>query len=1179
MKNNKYVLLDFYAPWCGPCKRLGPIYEEAAGVLKNTRLPCVLVKIDATVSKTAIKKIKLKGYPTVVLFIDGIAQKPLDKKNSVNDIVTYMTAMVEVKQPPKEDNKDSNVMMVNDGNIDEVLKNNKFVLLDFYAPQCSPCMKLAPLFKESADILKKLGAPCVLAKIDGTESKTAIKKIELDGYPTVVLFINGKPHEHLETTNSVDEIVTYMTTMLDKFSDPNEPKTKATSKTDDELLMLTPDTYQDFISKNEYVFVKFSKLNCPACDGLALEFKKLEKSIKTELKDVNIKLATVNCDEDFKFCENQGVKYFPTLSFIKKGEAVLYEGRRELSGMVDYLRLVTKDSIKEAKVEVKAEEEDGVKLLTLDEQFDLEVIKKEVTMVNFYDDECDEECFYRKKDFAGALAVVEKAAAHKCNMFKVNASKNKKLADRFSIKKFPSILFFKNGVQQTYNGGNLLMDILSFIKKQIMVVPVTTEDGVLVLEDTNIEPEIASHDFLVVAFYTSAQEGLAYLMQELKAVSDSGILYKLGKKVGLAKVNTMLNPDVMKKFKFQPQGFPYIYIFHKTEARHQIFDNENKVSKATLINWIKTSVSLPEEINGVQLVGDLDFKEIEESSQNTILFFYRKGDEDLIENFTNTVKYIKENDAELNLRFGLVNVDENDRLKEFFEIGDKPVISSYKKGTISKEKVKGDFSEDDMREWIEINLLEVIRPKKEIAHEMLSFTDENFGDMLHDKKYILSFFEKKDCNDCKEFDPIFEGIAQSLIKEHPPIYSGKFKQEDNRMIIKDLKITNFPVVLLFDFTAPNPYVYEGDANAEEISAWVMKKLGRDIIPIQNMKEYDQFNDSLKKYTKLISSIIYVGDLRFNEARDSFNTFKTFSKEIGFLKLGVCSTIDCVVNKGHDKIIIKTEDDVEHELKGGFSLQELIDFSNKFSFPLAMDYDDKAINVLFNEKRPGMIFFLDRNVSYYDRIKKLAKSISEESRGTIPVVVTTELDDGNSDLRAYLKVDEEVLPLLMIILFKGEQMLKFKYDGDFIQTEIMEWLNKWTSGTLELHNKSEPVPSERFDENGIMKLVGSEFVKVTTDEKKSTLVYFYSELCEHCKEMDYIYKGFALESKRIYPDLVVAKWDDDKNDNSQYTPQHYPSLVLFRPGHIRPVAYRGFPEIAEIIDFLDDYVTRLSLIHI
>ncbi|KAF7657950.1 hypothetical protein LDENG_00020000, partial [Lucifuga dentata] len=73
------ILVEFFAPWCGHCKRLAPEYEAAATRLKGI-VP--LAKVDCTANSDTCSKYGVNGYPTLKIFRDGEESGPYDGPRS-----------------------------------------------------------------------------------------------------------------------------------------------------------------------------------------------------------------------------------------------------------------------------------------------------------------------------------------------------------------------------------------------------------------------------------------------------------------------------------------------------------------------------------------------------------------------------------------------------------------------------------------------------------------------------------------------------------------------------------------------------------------------------------------------------------------------------------------------------------------------------------------------------------------------------------------------------------------------------------------------------------------------------------------------------------------------------------------------------------------------------------------
>ena len=74
INNDLDVFVKFYAPWCGHCKHLAPIYEQLAEKLNNND-KLQIVEIDATMN--TVPGIQITGYPTLIFFKNGQKEKPI----------------------------------------------------------------------------------------------------------------------------------------------------------------------------------------------------------------------------------------------------------------------------------------------------------------------------------------------------------------------------------------------------------------------------------------------------------------------------------------------------------------------------------------------------------------------------------------------------------------------------------------------------------------------------------------------------------------------------------------------------------------------------------------------------------------------------------------------------------------------------------------------------------------------------------------------------------------------------------------------------------------------------------------------------------------------------------------------------------------------------------------------
>jgi protein disulfide-isomerase A1 len=160
IKENEFILVEFYAPWCGHCKALEPEYAKAATTLEKQGSSIKLAKVDATIESTLAEEYGVRGYPTLKFFRNG-NDIEYNGGRSADEIVSWVTkktgpAAVEIKSVDEAE---------------ALIKDNRVVVVGFFKDRESDAAKLFLSIASGVDEY-----PFAITEVDDVLSKYEAKE-------------------------------------------------------------------------------------------------------------------------------------------------------------------------------------------------------------------------------------------------------------------------------------------------------------------------------------------------------------------------------------------------------------------------------------------------------------------------------------------------------------------------------------------------------------------------------------------------------------------------------------------------------------------------------------------------------------------------------------------------------------------------------------------------------------------------------------------------------------------------------------------------------------------------------------------------------------------------------------------------------------------------------------------
>lgn len=260
---------------------------------------------------------------------------------------------------------------------DAVVAHGVFVVF-FGATWCPHCVKLTPTWGELTtrvqDLRSRGAHGAHVAKVECTENEDLCGRMELQGYPSILTFVDGKRVDDYEGDRTLGELERYVRAQADKFlgaaaagAEPAAPSPAAApqaapaverkdakggkSNVHDDIrrtcnnmykkdapvstagtaVQLTAATFDEFVRSGSSAFVKFYAPWCTHCQRLQPVWEGLSSTLKDR-----VHVGKVDCTKETSLCQRFGIRAYPALKFFQKEDVIDYKGPRTMNALVAF---------------------------------------------------------------------------------------------------------------------------------------------------------------------------------------------------------------------------------------------------------------------------------------------------------------------------------------------------------------------------------------------------------------------------------------------------------------------------------------------------------------------------------------------------------------------------------------------------------------------------------------------------------------------------------------------------------------------------------------------------------------------------------------------------------------------------------------------------------------------------
>ena len=464
---------------------------------------------------------------------------------------------------------------------------------------------------------------------------------------------------------------------------------------------------------------------------------------------------------------------------------------------------------------------------------------------------------------------------------------------------------------------------------------------------------------------------------------------------------------------------------------------------------------------------------------------------------------------------------------------------------------------------------------EEDENGIVILNDVNFQDVVDSFDYLLIEFYSPKSKRCKEFETIYNEIAQQLKEEKSKMRLAKIDIVDNPLTAESLRIHGLPTIL---FRYKDVLVeYDNAPKKELLLNYINNVL---TIPYTVYTTINEVEQHISNHSRSVIST-------FTETnKEGLELIKKASIVNTLIEWINCNSQECIEHYKENTLRLylqlnKTE--FVYPEKLSLTFDSLNYFLEKYSVGTLAPIDVYTMNILIKFNRP-VFFYFRQHFENEDKVIDIIREAEKKHRDNYLFLIVDRKNekDGDRDFIYFFEITDHELPRFQLVNFKGSIP---EYDNYCMNQEVVpnmtlqmidEFINDYENGELFKEPLSERIPPEGIFFEGYERIVSKTFYKKLVYSDITYMMIFVDDKCEEekkCEELIDLWRTLGEKYNERPENVRFGLINMSHNEIYQLNIiERYPMIFLYLKGNKNdPIEYEGAWQKDDIEKWLAKWV--------